>query len=572
MHAEEQDVSASHGSRQLEARLRAVASGRCAQHAALCFGLAALCDADGGPAYGLPPEVLSELPEAEGAVVEATGWWRLVAAVATHVVPLAFITGEPPDEGVAIDLASFGELLAISGGGSPIHDDVFSPAAEPPPALAAALDGGLLRCLELLMRRSGRAPDGPEAAVVRVLLRHSGGIDCFAFYLGPLLAYGEPRQAAALVTTTLKLLRTVDPQATVTGWAPWDSSYQSFMLAGEAVLHVAFCWRYGFEAGDMARGAALGAGPAPASQQLVRLLSYAAWELLPEMSRALMASQPFAPAPPLLTTLRWLSVLAARCACQPCMPSGTTPASGDHGGTDGGQAAEGDNGCWWDLLLEMGTVELLDAALKMVPRLFDLDNLEFVQYFLCRVVEACCSVAAVCTRPALTPEHAAVARSEDADVAVAAAITPGPVAEPFRHAVTAAPPGASTRPQLPWRPELLREAAAQLQSLEEPAVAQDAEGLAAYLERGGGGTYEAPPCGLLPLALALLPPVEARRVLPGRCANPACANLEGDSEVDLTLKACAGCSAVGYCCRPCKTAHWRAGHKEECGRVQGDTL
>ncbi|KXZ43420.1 hypothetical protein GPECTOR_91g574 [Gonium pectorale] len=47
------------------------------------------------------------------------------------------------------------------------------------------------------------------------------------------------------------------------------------------------------------------------------------------------------------------------------------------------------------------------------------------------------------------------------------------------------------------------------------------------------------------------------------CANPACTNLEGDSETDLKLLACRLCRAVGYCGQECQRAHWRApgGHK-----------
>ncbi|KXZ48280.1 hypothetical protein GPECTOR_29g57 [Gonium pectorale] len=87
-------------------------------------------------------------------------------------------------------------------------------------------------------------------------------------------------------------------------------------------------------------------------------------------------------------------------------------------------------------------------------------------------------------------------------------------------------------------------------------------------ERPGPQWEASPPPG--PLVSALPSPTEARRLLPGRCANPRCANLEGDSEADLTLKACAGCGAVDYCCRPCQTAHWRAGHKGESARVRGN--
>ncbi|KXZ48314.1 hypothetical protein GPECTOR_29g89 [Gonium pectorale] len=150
------------------------------------------------------------------------------------------------------------------------------------------------------------------------------------------------------------------------------------------------------------------------------------------------------------------------------------------------------------------------------------------------------------------------------------------IQEPAAAAPVAGPSGtaavaAAAAPPLPWPAGLLREAAAGLRSCGDQDMAAHAEGLAAYLELGGDGA-----CGALrqaslppaPLASALSPPTEARRLLPGRCANPRCANLEGDSEAVLTLKPCAGCGAVGYCCRPCQTAHWREGHKGECAGMR----
>jgi hypothetical protein len=44
------------------------------------------------------------------------------------------------------------------------------------------------------------------------------------------------------------------------------------------------------------------------------------------------------------------------------------------------------------------------------------------------------------------------------------------------------------------------------------------------------------------------------------CAN--CLALEGQHGV--TLKACTRCKLTHYCGRACQTAHWKAGHKQQC--------
>ncbi|KXZ48306.1 hypothetical protein GPECTOR_29g80 [Gonium pectorale] len=635
---------------QLAARLRAVASGRCVQHVTRCIGLAVLCDADGGSAYGLPPEVLAllhteqspaggemsglaveqlramvcmmqlgdpappgrrgvlvlamrvgwlavtsaraqaagegggggiraasggesttaslnggggpsrgsgssppaavaapeprrsvpqeavvplaadalraawhylSLPRAvaqaasAAAVTEAVDWWRLAVAVVDRAVPCS--TG---DAGMP-DLFSVGESLAVAWGLLP-GCDVLSLPAEPPPALAAALDGGLLRCLERLMRRGGRDPQRPEATLLQGLVQEVCQSQSVWSYLAPLLAYGEPRQAAALLATMRKLLRTCEPRVPGAGClAPMPNLHDCILLAITCFLGDVKIAGV-VEQAEVAAAAAPGDGPpSPASQQLLSLLSCAACEWLPELSQSLshcILSKGTAIPGRLLTLLAWLPLLAGRCVVQPCTAADRRPPDDDAGGgASGGGAAPGQPG----------------AVLRSL-------------------VAACCAVAAVFVEAAAVQAPAAAAAAGPSGTTAAAA--------------PAAPP-------LPWRPGLLREAAAGLRSCGDQDMAAHAEGLAAYLELGGDGACEAlrqapPPPG--PLVSALPSPTEARRLLPGRCANPRCANLAGDSEADLTLKACAGCGAVDYCCRPCQTAHWRAGHKGECGRMRGN--
>ncbi|KXZ46456.1 hypothetical protein GPECTOR_43g892 [Gonium pectorale] len=530
-------------------------------------GYARLCDADGGCAYGLPPELLAllrsgqaawrylSLPRAvaqvasAAAVTEAADWWRLTAAVVDRAVPCS--TGDADRSA----LASLGESLAVAWGLLP-DCGVLSLQAEPPPALAAALDGGLLRCLELLLRRAGRDPQGPESTLLQGLGRRvPGKCQGFGSYLVPLLAYGEPRQAAALLATMRKVLRTADSRALGTDetGAVEHSSHDGLFLVftgGPACFLTAV--RAQEEEAAAADAAPGDEPPSPASQQLLRLLSCAACEWLPELSQSL--SQPLRSSgmasPGLLTALLiWLPPLAGRCVVQPCAAANRNPTDDDAGGgASGGGGEAADDGGWRALLMEeVGAVALLDASLRMVPRVAELHQ-ESRLPLLRSLVAACCTVAAVARGVPRTAAEGAAGRPKQQEAGDAAA---------------------AMGQSVPWRSGRLREAAAGLRSYADQDMAAHAEGLGAYLELGGDCAFEAlrqasPPPG--PLASALPPPTEARRLMPGRCANPRCANLESDSEADLTLKACAGCGTVGYCCRPCQTAHWRGGHKDECAR------
>ncbi|GLC41683.1 hypothetical protein PLESTB_000689100 [Pleodorina starrii] len=129
-----------------------------------------------------------------------------------------------------------------------------------------------------------------------------------------------------------------------------------------------------------------------------------------------------------------------------------------------------------------------------------------------------------------------------------------------------------------WPPQLVRSLGSELRSDGSWRPAEAVEGLLGKLELWGEGRVEdaaarpMPPPPPFPEGEA----VAAQMAFPGElfgfvrtCANPSCVNLEGDSEAKLPLAACGGCGAVGYCCRGCQVAHWRAGHKAECKGMRG---
>ncbi|KXZ44378.1 hypothetical protein GPECTOR_68g349 [Gonium pectorale] len=504
----------------------------------------------------------------------AADWWRLAAAVAAEAVHYA--TG--PSRAAALAHILFHVWLDV--------DDALCLPPEPHPVLAAALDGGLLRCLELLLRRAGRAPQGPEAACVR----HASGAEDSVFdYMCQLLAYGEPRQAAALVATLHKLLRLADPRVVLLPpWQPEHNSQQCFLQAVLDVLRDSECKRETFFTTDAA--AAGGGGPSPAAQQLLRLLSFAACLWLPELSRLARRAVPLyrrhgtvpggrrSGAHILLITLfDWTRRIAERCLAQASGAGEATRSEEATGGAGAGVAGGGGGGGWLALLLEeVGAVPLLKDALEMVEQAEGTclkgDDLDFL-----RGLVAACSAVAAAGRP--------WAGSEQREPAAAAAPAgperagspplPAPAASPGTRSASAWGCGGSTPCAaplpLPWRPELLRAAASRLRlqrSAGAANAAADAERLAAWLEGGCAGSPGLPPPEPpqdVPLASGLTPPAEARRLL-ATCANPSCASLEGDSEAGLRLLSCAGCGAAGYCCRPCQAAHWRAGHREACAR------
>ncbi|KXZ56285.1 hypothetical protein GPECTOR_1g25 [Gonium pectorale] len=451
---------------------------------------------------------------------DAAECWRLATAAARHALPCA-------GEDVLTELADDFMWLwweTVRAAPNPAKQPLYD---EPPPLVAAALDAGVLPCLERLLRRAARAPDGPEAAFCG---RTFGCAHRDQYVLmSMLLAYGDPRQATALVATLDKVARTTDPRVATAAWAPKQDSRQC-------------------------------------------LLS------LPSLVPALTTS---------------LSTLAVMCVGS---DAALATAEGCSGSGDVTLAA------WLSLLLEeLGAVELLGAVLELLAA-GDRESLAPPQPLL--TAEAG-QYQADQEGPEEGPEAAPEDGPEDGvtgdwDMTWLANAC-GAVATVLRMADAAAGPfvsvsrrntrgGLASPPQPPpWRPELLQKVAGRLRAAGAEDSGAGAQELAAILNAwgspcegplgrdgpggveggaaaGGGEAKDAQPVGSIE-GTPLPYPAEARRLL-RTCANPDCANLEGDSEADLALWECS--SAAGpaggsgaaelCCCRSCKSLGWLAGH------------
>ncbi|KAG2483385.1 hypothetical protein HYH03_017737 [Edaphochlamys debaryana] len=448
----------------------------------------------------------------------------------------------------------------------------FCFAAEPPPAVAAALAGGALPLLERLLRRAGEAPEGLEAAAV------AGLQDPLSFgWTLPLLAYGEPVQAAAFVATVIKLLR----RAAARGVFPLSTS------KGYSVLHdVLFCTQLGTTDPS-------GTAPPVALSRLGLVLSLALSEWLPVLSRLALqgAAEDEAAwreeqeqrqgageqrgtdgeaACTKLQPLFWSFIVALAIPqmqstlCATLSPaadevsaaagSGGAGGSGNADGACARKSSQDSNGGGMEWPLTEVQVEvaldLVGAALRLLQR----------------------------RRPDPS-NHRMLYANAGAGALFLAAMHP-------REVRALAASGSSNA----WRPEAVREVTEVVRRMADDCCsggAPDAvrsanalatlvrhlDALASQLGRGRPAGREMAASD--PLAAALAPlvvsPAEARRRLgvPPACSNPACANLAGDSEAGLRLQRCGRCGQASYCCRDCQTAHWKAGHKEACGGSSG---
>ncbi|PNH11340.1 hypothetical protein TSOC_001743 [Tetrabaena socialis] len=424
-----------------------------------------------------------------------------------------------------------------------------------PPILAGALAGGLLPCLEGALRRARHAPkDGADSALLALLVSYGqqGG-------LWPLvaraLAYGEPRQAAALVATLGKALRTFAVPLLKAGALSTGPSCPlaecTAALARQLLLDTVD-W---LEAAGVRGGPAAAAATAasPPQQQLVRLLlSCAVCEWHPPLcdlvshyttlmlsgqidvqsaaySRDVAAMSAFA-------TLRnrWLPVLARR-AERSEVEARAVP----------GCAAAGEG--WRQLLLgSLGVVSALGASLAAAPRRGEGPHGARGFDSMGPLAEACCCVAAALPREVRAAAVEAGVRA--AAVAGGGAAGSGAVGGPSGRARPGRGSGGPALLAAGWSLESARGLAAALRAKREEGTAVAAVALEAQLGQwvAGGGEEGSAGARSAVRALGRLPQIDrAARALPSdpadaqsmlrTCDNPACDNLSGESEADLTL-------------------------------------
>ncbi|PNH11958.1 hypothetical protein TSOC_001164 [Tetrabaena socialis] len=452
----------------------------------------------------------ADRPQRAAARVEC---WRLFADYTRGVLPLRRRDSLPASP--VRHLTDPGRLMP----GEPLPDS-------PPPSWEDALAGGWLPCLERLLRRGGEDPAGPELLLsfpALVLMEGAAVIDSPQAWrhLAVLLAYGEPRQAAALVATLGKLLRGADPVrlADVVSKRSVAPALPALWMLASAGLELLTIAAAESDAGGQAQGGLPRGAPSAAGQQLALMLSYALCEWLPPLARS----------------WRGGAVRDGGSAARPGVGRNSS------GGND-----PYDDGCggWRQLLLEEAAA-LGTAGGQASTRRELGEQLAGAAPGLRRSGAAAASQPRFPWRPRLLRALAGSLRAEghramwDCAEALAAVLQSweagGSVGTGGEAASSQAEVGAGARvPPAAWR------------RVEEGSTYVNAR----VVQR---------------LSATLVPVAEARGVL-RTCSHPGCISLAGDSEAEAEagLVECGRCGAARYCCADCQVAHWRAGHREAC--------
>ncbi|KAG2494709.1 hypothetical protein HYH03_007223 [Edaphochlamys debaryana] len=482
----------------------------------------------------------------ERSYAEALGAWKLVLGVARHVATWASFEDVEQLVAPLIRMAEHALrplLLPDDEVQGPSKLYVMPMPEHAPPPMAAAFEAGLLPCLERLLRRANR---GPEAYVVLHFLVAQHAPRIFAL----LIAYAEARQAGLLLVTLAKALRHID-----LGNLRKHPAGPVLLGAGIILPHSVVPLQPLAEAAAANINAGGAAPPTPLAAFVRTTFWLVLRLLLPVLSRAVQTAVSLVLAKSqqmrdeiIQTTLwsvatqapllHWVRDLAENCVIV------TAPSDDDHGSAAGGTGlAPGDDspeqGLHAFLLDDVDVVPLLGAVLRLTLFCGRKRTPDAWASHLEPLAGACCAMAAA------WPEavRLAAVRADD----------------------TADGSGGG-----PWWPEALRVLAWQLENRGggPTSLSGRVTAVSAALEAGGvipaGGDSSEElaarrhRAGLYAAALG-----RARDHL-ALCANPACVNLEGDSEADLKLQQCGRCGRVWYCCRECQVAHWKAGHKKAC--------
>ncbi|PNH10027.1 hypothetical protein TSOC_003274 [Tetrabaena socialis] len=519
----------------------------------------------------------------EALALQPDGWASEAGAQLWRLVDAAMREGMGADN---VQLRQLGsnlscEFEAVLAKGEPLPPVL-------PPMLAVVLAGGVLPCVERMLRRAGEAPLGPEASFAEGFLHQA----ISGPFLVALLAYGEPRQAAALVATLGKLLHGFSSSCPAVAVVPTGVM--------DLVMTCVRCVLLAVLVDDKGVLSSRWVGAGQGHQQLVRMTSYAVCEWLPPLSRLARQWMAARAAPSSDDTWRRLGLGPLVCwlpllACRALIGSSGSVGAADDAAAGSPEAAATAAGGWRRFVLEeVAAVPLLGDALRMRER----KNAACSDGANNLLALSCCAMAAACPEEVLGAGREGAAGAAHAPCADVLTCNVQGRTERTRGGDVAAaapassPPAAPASPPCPspaqWRPELLRALA---QSLLAGGYGNEAgealEALATQLEvceAGGGdpckargeegeesreralaawGQLQAARPNMTAIAAVLLPPAEARALL-RTCSYPACANLAGDSEADLRLQSCGKCAAAAYCCRACQVAHWRAGHREAC--------
>ncbi|KXZ44352.1 hypothetical protein GPECTOR_69g445 [Gonium pectorale] len=548
---------------------------------------------------------LLRLPLKSEPVAEAAELWRLLGLGLRW---RRVWTGEDRDKErwcrqLSYSMRSLAERCIVAAQTG--HNDL---TPEPPPSLAAALAGGVLPLTEMLLRRA--VSEHVPAAITRGLL--SGEAFAASAFLAQLLAYGEPRQAAALVATVGKVLALTDPRVvTAAVGEPQEDTQQCVVNAACDLLVWGLRWweETAAATADSDAAAAAAAGPSavpPVRRRLADVLSCAACAWLPALSRlAFAAVQALAPAAKegnggssptpddkasaagaftlLGAVLPWLPLLA-RASELRTAAAGSGAASrggsgsgevrsggkaGGGGGSDGSSGSRGGGCC--DRGEDGGWRKLNEACAPVLRSLGCSLRLAAAAPPGGVPVGALRGLVAACRLVESWPHEP---WATEADGAPLQASWPpgalGAVAEQLRAASALDPAAtaerleASRTRQFPAGAAVAAGSPATASAYVPAGQSGGGEARAGHIEEeeeeeeghwgrraAQGGSLPVP---LESLARSLLPPSQSRRAMRS-CGNPACTVLSGDSEAERPpLKTCAGCGAVGYCCRDCQIA------------------